>query len=170
MVKINSLRGKKGAIGESIMMIYRMLLVVIIAFFILGIGAFVYDYYLNVRDAEAILLARDVVNCIAPRGEVSLETMDFLEKNQNNFIEAYCNISGAGKFYINLNVGTKDRSLSLEEGESNTAWTKGIFQDEKLTAGIRKYKPGILEPSVFPIIVNGTEGKITLEVVVNPEF
>ena len=164
-------RGKKGAIEESVIMIYRLLLVTIIAFFILGVGAFVYDYYADIRDAEAILLARSVVSCFSPDGKISTQALPAEEKREK-FLEEYCKMQGIERFYVNVEIDKKDGSekIVFEEGRSNLAWTKGIFMNKELTSKIRKYKPGILEPAVFPVLIDGKEGELTIGVVVNPEF
>jgi len=164
-MKIKS-KGKKGAIGESIMMIYRLFLILIIAFFILGVGAFVYSYYIDVRDAEAILFARSVAKCISPDGKISLSSFP---ENNGTFLESYCGFKGAERFYAKVDLKYENQENILEEGSSNLAWTLGIFQNEELTAGIRKYKPGILKPIVFPVLVNGKEGAMEISVIVNPE-
>ena len=52
---------KRAAAGEAVWMIYRMIIVAVIAFIVLGLSFFAYDYYLDVRDVEAGVLTRQGV-------------------------------------------------------------------------------------------------------------
>ena len=55
---------KKAAMGESIQMVYRLFLILVIAFIILGTSAVVLGVYINIRDAEARILASQVLDCL----------------------------------------------------------------------------------------------------------
>lgn len=160
-------KNKRGeAIGASVSMIYRIFLIIIIAFFILGVGAFTYSYYIDIRDAEAILFARSVARCISPDGKISLSD---LPENNGKFLEEYCNIKGGERFYAKVILKYEGGEKILEEGNGNLAWTKGIFQNEELTAGIRMYRPGILKPVILPVLIDGKKGGMEIAVIVNPE-
>lgn len=167
LVKTKLRKNKKGAIGESVLMMYRIFLVLIIAFFILGVGAFTYSYYIDIRDAEAILFARDVAKCISPDGIINVNTFP---ADDGKFLENYCKFKGAERFYAKVVVKSENIEKNLSEGNNNLAWTEGIYQNEELTEGIRKYKPGILHPINFPVIVNGKGGTMQISVIVNPEI
>ncbi len=52
------MRSKKGALGEGVLMVTRVLLVAFIAFVIFGIASVFYVHYIDVRDAEAVIMKR----------------------------------------------------------------------------------------------------------------
>jgi len=163
------MKTKRGAIEEGLLGIFKIFLVLIVAFFILGIGAFTYAYYLDIRDVEATLMARETMKCIAPEGVVL--DLQKLINNKNSFLENYCNFSGAKRFYVKAIINEEGKEVVvLEEGNNNLAWTKGMFESEEITKNIRKFKPGILTPVSFPVLINGKEGEIIIGVIVSPEF
>ena len=47
----------------------------VIAFVIFGVSSVFYNYEIDVRDAEAIILARQVGDCLAPAGILDLDSI-----------------------------------------------------------------------------------------------
>ena len=170
------MKNKKGAIDEGMLTIYRMVLVTIIAFFILGVSAFVYSYYLDVRDAEAVILAKKVITCLAPEGVVDLSALEPFE-DTGNFLQEYCNLKGIERFYVNVKFSrevyglkTREDIFILEQGEDNLGWLAELSKQDKSTKNIKKYVPGYLESSYTPIIFSDNKkGGMVLYVVVSPE-
>ena len=159
------MKNKRGAIDEGIMTIYRGILVTIIAFFILGVSAFAYSYHLDVGDAEAVIMAKKVVNCLAPEGSVDLVSIEKY-KDSDNFLKEYCGIQGAERFYVRVEfiedkeeLSFEDSFLVLEQGQKNIGWLVEISKDEDATQNIRKYIPGVLEPFRSPVIFNKDSDK-----------
>ena len=66
---------KSGVLGEGILMMYRLAVVTFIAFVVLGVSSVFYSHYIDVRDAEAVIMTRNVVDCVAPEGVVNLSVL-----------------------------------------------------------------------------------------------
>lgn len=148
---------KKAALGEGTLMIYRMVLVSLIAVIVLGMSSIYYDYSLNVRDAEAQILSKQIVNCIAPEGKIenlSIERGKLLD---------YCDIKNVDRFYVNMSVG----GLNFWQGDSGAIWVKNLFSNGKIdTEAIEKYKPGFYS-SEFPVLFGDKKDIIKLDVFVS---
>tara|TARA_Y100000310_G_C20445210_1_gene698061 strand:- start:237 stop:800 length:564 start_codon:yes stop_codon:yes gene_type:complete len=173
---------KRAMMGEGLLMIYRLILISFIALIILGLSAVFYDYYLDVRDAEARIVAKEVVNCMAPEGVVDLSKFVDVEK-KNNLLE-FCGFdkSELNRFYIDAEIMVGgDVVKKIEQGDSGSAWVyelflKDIKQGTEKTAKIAKYKPGHFfnQDLKVSVLESGSEekksGNIKLEVFVNHEF
>ena len=157
------IKDNRAVAGEMFLTIYRIVIVTIIAFFVLGVSAFAYDYYLDVRDIEARVLARDVVNCIAPGGIVDLSRF---KGSEDKFLEV-CEIKNTERFYIGVGVldsGGKEFG-KLEQGDSGLLWIEEIYKQGSQVKNIGKYNPGyyLQEYSV-------KDRKIKVEVLISHEF
>lgn len=136
---------KQGAIGEGILMIYRLLLVSFIAFIILGISSVFYVHYIDVRDVEAKVLTREVVECISPNGVLNLSSLS--EEDRKNIL-IYCGFDAneIERFYVEVEINDSSGDiLKLRQGDSGALWVLGIFKNEILDEGIKKYEPGYYE-------------------------
>ena len=162
----------KGVMGEGILMMYRLALVAFIAFIILGVSSVFYVHYIDVRDAEAVIMTRNVVDCIAPKGLVNLSFF-----NDDIRVFSYCGFGDdeAERFYVKVNVIDDGGDvIELSQGDSGAMWVKDIFENVELVAeGIEKYEPGYSD-KVYDVIVSGDgderRGKIKVEVLVQDEF
>ena len=160
---------KKGVMGEGIIMIYRLLLVSFIAFIILGISSVFYAHYIDVRDAEARVLARNVVECVSPNGILNLDALS--EEEMKNIL-SYCgfNDGQTERFYVKLNV--KDVA-KLSQGDSGALWVLEIFNNDRISEGLKKYKPGYYEFD-YPVYVikegNKFESEISGRILISNEF
>jgi len=100
---------KRAAIDESILMIYRLLLISFVALVFLGVASTSYDYYIDVRDVEATIMAKQSVNCLAPKGVINFSRFTGMEKK---FLEV-CGYGGnLGRIYVKAEV-MKGSSLEL---------------------------------------------------------
>ena len=165
--------GKRAVAGESVLTIYRLVLITIIALIILGMSAVYYDYYINVRDAEAGVMGREVVNCLAPEGVVDLGLIEGKEKNILN----YCGYEDSELeiFYVLVVVeNEKEEQLKkLEQGDSGFGWIKEIFENKDAVSKIKKYKIGTFDGDYNVFVLKDGEkikGKIKVEVLVNHDF
>jgi len=150
---------KKGVAGEGILMVYRLVLIGFIALIILGLAAVFYDYYIDVRGTEAMIMTREVVNCVAPSGVVDLTRFE------NGLLEVCGFDSGMERFYVRVDVGGE----ILEQGDSGVEWVKEIFENEDKVEAIKKYGPGYFEGE-YNVLFNGEEKKMKVEVLVSHEF
>lgn len=168
--------------AEGINMMYRLFLVSLVAFIVFGAGSFVYDYHIDVRDAEARILTREIVNCLMGDGVLNL---DDIGNEDEEKIVSYCGISHNDRFYVKVDVFdfSGERIRRLEEGDSGTIWVKDLFESVGGVTGsviagdaaesldkIIKYNPGYFSveyPALFLDKGKKNKGKIKLEILVN---
>jgi hypothetical protein len=171
------MKSKKAAIGDSVIMIYRLVLVTVIAFIVLGVSAIYYDYYIDIRSVEAVIMTKQTVNCLAPEGVLDIArfkvTPDLLEQ---------CGIKNNGRFYAEVSLSyaflddNQEKTLTLVHGDSGVMWVKEVYD---LSSGktlslekLRKYKPGYWE-SKYPVnVLSGDRvgrGMIFIKMLVSPE-
>lgn len=169
--------------GEGIMTIYRIVLISLIAFVVLMIAFLAYEYHLDVKDIESVVLATQVAGCLAPDGAVNLDDLkkvfvDSCEGNSKCYkkdeLLFYCGFSGnMERIYVDVKVyGWDDRKVlrSFSFGDSGLQWVKAVFEREKrATKDIAKFEPGHIKIRV-PIKVisdkKAEDGKIDIEVIV----
>jgi len=170
---------KRGlAIGSATITLFRVLVVSIIAFIIFGLSAVFYTHHISVRSAEAQLMTRQLIDCVAPKGvlEISLFTEEVRED-----IFTYCNTGGKGKdkerFYVLVKAknSTGDTVLFVEVGDSGSVWAKDIYGGSRLdTSRIKKHVPGYFSTGPHPIRIfssgSMTKGTIFVEVLINDEI
>ena len=175
---------KDGQMSEGIFMIYRLLMVTLVAFIIFGAASVSYKHYIDVRDAEAIILAREISNCLSPNGILNLDIIP--EENYNNMF-SYCKISNDERLYVGINVfdSSDKQIIKMSQGDSGALWVKDLFEkvaikgnailegSEKNVDMIKKFNPGYFEFEYKVFILEDNkriEGKIKIEVLVNHEF
>jgi len=162
----------RGTMGEGILMIYRILLISFIAFVILGISSVFYAHYIDVRDVEARILARSIVECVSPEGILNL---DIISEDDRKNILSYCGFddSEVGRFYVELKVENSGEVTKLFQGDSGALWVLEIFESDRLSEGLRKYEPGYYDWS-YPIYVldNGNKfiANVSGQVLISNEF
>ncbi len=158
---------KCGQMGDGIFMIYRLLLITAIAFIIFGISSVVYAYEINIRNAEAAILAREVSFCLSPNGVLVL---DEIPKENYGKILSYCGFSNVDRFYVEVNVtelSSENKIVKLYEGDFGSKWIKKLFGND-----ITKYSSGYFNFS-YPVFVLKDSvkiyGNVDMEVLVNYE-
>ena len=166
--------------GEGVLTIYRLAMVTVIAFIVFGVASISYDHYIDVRDAEARILAREISNCLSPSGVLDLEKIS--EKNYDSVL-SYCGISRVERFYVGVDVmdSSEKKIVKMYQGDSGALWVKELFiagndilkGDDENTEMIKKFNPGYFEFEYPVFVLDGgkkVEGKIKMEVLVNYEF
>jgi len=130
---------RAGASAETVQMVYRTLLIFVIAFTILGLGAIFYGVYINTRDAEARTLVSQVKDCIVKEGKVDLtgEMMRY----QNNLLD-YCKINGTGKVYVYVSIDKSGQNYVFQHGDSGKTWIADFFSKKTVQDRLATYKPG----------------------------
>ena len=162
--------GRKGAMGEGILMIYRLVLVSLIAVVILGLSSVFYAHYIDVRDAEARVLAREVVGCLAPSGVVDLGKISEVDRRA---LLLYCGFDEgeSERFYVGAWIfnSSGKNVANLSYGDSGALWVRKLFEVSSRVERIKKYEPGYFAED-YPVVLN-SDGKsgswIELEVLVN---
>lgn len=168
-IKIN--KNKKGAMGESVLTIYRLVLVTIIGFFVLGVTAVAYGYYLDVKTKEASILVDKIYDCVVDEGVIYLDDLE----GYPLFKE--CFGADSGDVYVRLSffdiydednnekrVDLKSEKAFFDYGDSGLEWIKSLFDSkgEIDTKNIQKYRPGRAFESFYANVnVNG-ETKLIL--------
>ncbi len=162
------IRNKKAVVGETILYVYRFMLVSIIALVVLGIAAVAYDYYIDVRDVEARILERDVIGCIAGNGLLDLNIVP-----EKDLLE-YCGVKNNDRFYVRVQVfnSSMGKLKVLEHGDSGLESVKTIFEGRG-TDKIAKYAPGAPAGTWYKINLkqgeNLSRGNIFVEAIVSYE-
>ncbi|MFH0711597.1 MAG: hypothetical protein V1889_00560 [archaeon] len=161
---------KKGVLGEGILMMYRLALVTLVAFIVLGVSSVFYAHYIDVRDAEAVLMTRNIVDCVAPLGVVDLDLF-----GEGAEIFSYCGFSDyeVERFYAKVSVSSDGRGVAeFSQGDSGALWVRRIFDEKMASVDILKYEPGY-SSRIYDVIVLDdfveSYGKIEVEVLVNEE-
>ena len=156
---------KCAAMGEGFFMIFRLVLVSIIAFSIFGISSIFYAYEIEVRDAEAVILTRQVSECLSPEGVLKLEE---ISEDLRDSILSHCGFADE-RFYVGVEVldGAENVVAEFSQGDSGSNWVK------KITEGVGKYDIGY-RTFEYPVLIkqgiSEIKGKIKMEVVVSHEF
>jgi len=167
------MKSKKGeATGESVITIGRIFLISIVAFVVLGLSSVFYNYEVSVKDSEALIFARQVVDCAAPDGVLNLNVLD------GNKAESFLSSCGFDKseterFFFSVVAEENGKEVGrLTGGDENLPWVKKVYTGGFKTESIKKYEPGYYN-GVFSIGVlkDGVErdGKIKVEVIVKDE-
>lgn len=167
--------GKRGQMAEGINMMYRLLMVSLVAFVVFGAGSYVYTYYIDVRDVEARILAREVVDCLVEDGVLDLRGDGF----------GSCDFVKDDRFYVGVEIVDVDGEdiVKFDEGDSGALWIRDLFGKVNRVTGsvvagdavgavdsIVQYEPGYYEAdySVFVLDEDGMrEGIMKVEVLVN---
>lgn len=160
---MNFVKIKKGAIGEGIMTIYRLVLVSFIALIVLGISSVFYYHYIDVRDSEAIILVRNVADCFSSGVKID---------NFNNGILRECGLNNDGRLFIDVTFfdSSGKKIKELTDGDSGSVWVKKIFEDKKKTEDIKQYEPGYFNGTYpFYDFTKNQKLNMLIEVYVNEE-
>ena len=131
---------KKAQSGQSLLMIIRFSLLILISFAIYFIGAIYLDYNLNILNTEAGILSEAITECIAPDNKINnLEEID----QSKNILKDYCKIDGGKELYIFINLtGWKDEVLLFKEIAPINREVGLIYDVQTNTKNIDKYGPG----------------------------
>ena len=178
--------GKRGSgVGDMVEMIPVLAVISAIAVVMFGISATYYSYEISVRDAEARLLSRAVVECLSPEGVLNLDGID---KGKYNEVLSYCGFENDERFYVGVEVfDIEGKSVGvLSEGDSGRLWVRDLFGKAVLNAGVVltgnavdentdsmvKYNPGYFSFEYPSLIISDgkvTGGDVKVEVLVNYE-
>lgn len=163
-------RQKAGATGEGVIMMYRIVLVILIAITIFGVSAIFYNYSIDVRHSEAEILTKQVETCLSPSGTLNL---DNIQKDSEKKILDYCEVKNIERFYVNVSVLVSGKVIkNLEAGDSGQTWVKAIFDNNQAGPSLVQYEPGYYKAQYNSVVsFNGQkmDGVILIESYVNAE-
>lgn len=161
---------RKGEAGMSIITMYRVMLVVIVAIVILGASAIFYSYDINIRDTEAMLMLREIAECVASDAVVDLTSL----RTEDDVFE-YCGFEEeeVETFFVSVVVSVEGKEgFRIEGGDSGLLWVRDIYSPESSASAAEKYEPGNFEEDFNVFVLDGgveQEGVLRVEVVANVE-
>ena len=170
------MRSRRGVMGDVVEMIPVLILICAIAFVVFGMSSTLYSYDISVRDAEARLLARGVVDCLAGEGVLDLDSALASEG-----VLDYCGFRESERFYVGVQIldfgGGKVGFL--EEGDSGLLWVRDLFEkagsadiENERVKKIINYAPGYFSGGYLVRVLDSgsyVDGRVELEVLVNHE-
>jgi|APSaa5957512622_1039677.scaffolds.fasta_scaffold05571_5 hypothetical protein len=166
--------------AEGIHMMYRLFMVSVVAFVVFGAGAFVYNYHIDVRDVEARILAREMVECLAPEGV--LDARGVLGDSMEG-----CELVDSERMYLGIEVfDLSEKSLGKGSvGDSGALWIADMFGKAgdatrnvalgnvaKDIDSFAQYEPGYYRVDYSVVVLTDAgrmNGKIDMEVLINYE-
>lgn len=160
---------KRGVAGEMVLMIYRLILVSVISLIVVGLGAVYYDYYIDVRGAESAIMARDIVNCLAPNSIIDINSIP-ADMNQNFFSD--CGISNSGRFYASVSISDGSKNIkTIESQDDSSKKIKELYTSlGSAMSGQSKYEPGYFVDSYPVLLSSGTKGSMDVSVYAGSEI
>jgi len=111
---------KHAATGEGILNIYRMLIVTIIALVILGSSSLFYNYYIDIRSVESVIISKQVINCLAPDASLSLDFMGSFQDAMKEKLSK-CNLISESRYLRIMLFFDSDPKRELSAVFGNTA-------------------------------------------------
>ena len=162
---------KVGQLGEGVSGIMKIVLVSFVALVVLGLSNVFYNHYIDVRDSEARILSKQIINCFAPDGELDLGVIP-----EGTEIFSYCDFSGGEmeRFFARLWVKDGERVVrKYVEGDEGALWVKKLYDSGLAGENIKQYEPGYFQNQYAVYVVNGSsrfQGDLYVEVLVKDEF
>jgi len=132
----------------------------------------VYGYYIDVRDAEAHILSREVVDCLAGDGSLDL-------RGDVDEMIRECGVVDVGRAYVGVDVVDLNGKevASFSEGDRGSLWMRDLYGKVVATGnslagteGIGQYEPGYYKANYSVVVLDSSgkfDGKMKLEVLVN---
>jgi len=168
------MRCKSGQLGEGVTGIVKIVMVSLIALVVLGLSSVFYEHHIDIKNSEANILARQVIDCFVPDGKFDLGAID--EKED---IFSYCDFSGGNleRFFVRFLITDKDGKVIRKHtsGDEGSLWVKKLYDMEIGTDSIKKYKPGYfpnndIKYAVYVTDVESSyEADLFVEVIVQDE-
>jgi len=165
------MKDKRGeGTGEGVIMFWRILLVSIVVIAVLGVSSVFYDYEINVRDSEALIFARGIVDCVAPGGILNLDVLG------DKDIFSFCGFdkSETKRFFVSVVADEGEEEIGkLVSGDEDLLWVRKIYTSGFKTESIKKYEPGYYN-GIFSVRILknsvGKGGEMRVEVIVKDGF
>lgn len=171
---------KRGGVGFSITTMYRILMVIIVGVVVLGASSIVYSHHINVRDSEAMIMVREISDCVIDGGVVDLSKLD---EGKNIF--EYCGFDEkeVELFFVSVSVTADGAEVfAVESGDSGLRWIRDLYDSVANIDAIERYEPGhfergydvlVLAPRQVPSAEGNSgiekDGELVVEVILNAE-
>lgn len=161
---------KRAATGESVMTIYRVLIVTFVAFVVLGISGIIYEYKINASDTDSMLFARAIVDCVIESG-----ILDFDSFVAEEDLFSFCGFGNREqeRFFVTVLISEGPEKIYTKKiGNEELEWVQNIFSSGLASENIEAYAPGYFEGEFNLKILKDDEvfnGKVKIEVVTKSE-
>lgn len=155
----------KGAVlGAGVLLVYRLVLLVVIAFFVLGVSSMIYRYEINVRDAEAKIISRKVSNCLAVKSD---EVKSLYLQGKDSLFRSCDLLVDETRYLFSVNVSLLDgsRDYLFYSGDMGSRWVRQMSEDFE---GYQRYSPGYSR-EFYDLEVAGSPARAEVEVFVNAD-
>ncbi|MCL6500501.1 MAG: hypothetical protein K6T16_00505 [Candidatus Pacearchaeota archaeon] len=139
MIKLMEIKNKKGQTENAVIWLYRFFILVVVIGGTIGIVAMHYSKQVDVRNVESAIVAKKIVDCIAPDGIVQEFGKDMLKE---------CIPLDEQEIYLNLTLGNDN----FDFGDRLLATLCGAKEK-----GSVKYPPSCLEQRYY--LVQNNENK-----------
>ncbi len=156
-----------GAISDMVFMGYRIVMIIIIGFLVIGISVFAYNNDVNVKQVESIILAKNLYNCFVSENYILMK--ESIRDYKNSILE-YCGYDKGqiSRFYVKVDILTNNVIVeSFSQGDSGKMWIYETMKEEKDVSD-KNSLPGYTIMS-FPIYYEGQNSKINISTLVNDE-
>lgn len=170
------IKNNRGAMGDGLISVIRIILIAFIAMIILGTSAIFYNYTVDVKNTEAFILNTKLINCISK--DNIIDTSEFAGYKKN--ILDYCGINNVERFLVRINITDSEKKeiLFLQQGDG-LSWLipdvifngqnqerKGFFENTKYASGYYRQGYGVRVNNDGEI----SNSYLTMEVLVKHEF
>ena len=144
------MRNKRADMSEALQMNYRIFMVLLVAFVILGISATIYRNYIDVRTVEAEILNKKLFECLT---ENNMANTTLLEAYQNNILE-YCGYSEeeTSRFLAQVRLTLGTNMFTYQQGDSGSVWILDTIQSKQKAKSFSYHEPGFSE-TTYPVEV-----------------
>ena len=158
---------KIGQLPFSIVTMYRVFVVVVVAVVVFGVSSF-NSHHIIVRDSEAVIMAREISECLTSEVIIDLGKL----RGEEDVFE-YCGFEEeeVENFFVSVSVTAGDKEIfEIEGGDSGFLWVKDLYENWAKKDTVDKYEPGHF--GLFHDVVVSDSGVkkdavLILEVVVN---
>lgn len=160
---------KAESTSETIIMMYRLLLLTIIVLTIMGISNMVYTHTINVKDPESFVLSKKIINCIVNSPGFQIND---IKENYNSNILKYCNFKYKNeteiynKYFIRLDLIQEDSNETILYGDDGKSWVNEILKNSPNQNNLDSYKQGYSNINTN-LILNQKQTELNLEVYIN---
>jgi hypothetical protein len=171
---------KRGDVGEAVVMMYRLVVLSLIALVILGLSAVFYDYYIDVKDSEAAIVGSQIFDCLVVDGVVDFDKVSFGMEDEK--VLSYCGFDSPAGVYVVVEL-LDESGIEFAKFREGDFGAKVIYEmwtrtDSKQRVNLKKFGSGSSwfpgGQSAYPvdIVRDGSrfEGGINIGVFVKHEF
>jgi hypothetical protein len=134
-------KNKKGQLGQAVTWLHKFFILILVIGGVVGIVMAYYSHQIDVRDVEADIIARNLIECMAPEGDIIIFNKEVIED---------CLAFDKNEIFINISLG--DDFVALGDD----------FLEILCKADTKaKQYPACLEQNYY-VTQNGQEEKLTI--------